>query len=89
MGFGCRLVPGTQLQEVEPELGLTVTSVVTWRGSRVVYNLTIQDIHTYYVLAGNTPILVHDTGGGNTPPIAVIGPSGEIIPAVPAGAIGT
>jgi RHS repeat-associated protein len=25
------------------------------------YNLTIDDIHTYYVLAGNTPVLVHNT----------------------------
>ncbi|WP_333766908.1 polymorphic toxin-type HINT domain-containing protein [Streptomyces sp. IBSBF 2435] len=27
------------------------------------YNLTIQDLHTYYVLAGTTPILVHNSGG--------------------------
>ncbi|MDG4787110.1 polymorphic toxin-type HINT domain-containing protein [Micromonospora sp. WMMD1102] len=25
------------------------------------YNLTVDDIHTYYVLAGNTPVLVHNT----------------------------
>ena len=28
-----------------------------------VHNLTIDDIHTYYVMAGNTPVLVHNTGG--------------------------
>jgi hypothetical protein len=27
------------------------------------YNLTVADIHTYYVLAGNTPVLVHNTCG--------------------------
>ena len=27
------------------------------------YNLTVTDIHTYYVLAGNTPVLVHNDGG--------------------------
>jgi hypothetical protein len=27
------------------------------------YNLTIDDLHTYYVLAGNTPVLVHNDGG--------------------------
>ncbi|MFV2126354.1 polymorphic toxin-type HINT domain-containing protein [Micromonospora sp. LOL_013] len=27
-----------------------------------VYNLTVAGIHTYYVLAGNTPVLVHNTG---------------------------
>jgi hypothetical protein len=26
------------------------------------YNLTVAEIHTYYVLAGNTPVLVHNTG---------------------------
>ncbi|WP_297541048.1 polymorphic toxin-type HINT domain-containing protein [Amycolatopsis sp.] len=27
------------------------------------YNLTIDTVHTYYVLAGSTPILVHNSGG--------------------------
>jgi hypothetical protein len=27
------------------------------------YNLTINHIHTYYVIAGNTPVLVHNDGG--------------------------
>jgi hypothetical protein len=27
------------------------------------YNLTVADLHTYYVLAGNTPVLVHNTNG--------------------------
>jgi hypothetical protein len=26
------------------------------------YNLTVQDLHTYYVLAGSTPVLVHNSG---------------------------
>ncbi|MFE1881618.1 polymorphic toxin-type HINT domain-containing protein [Streptomyces diastatochromogenes] len=25
------------------------------------YNLTVEDLHTYYVLAGNTPVLVHNS----------------------------
>ncbi|MFC7266487.1 polymorphic toxin-type HINT domain-containing protein [Streptomyces lutosisoli] len=28
------------------------------------YNLTVRELHTYYVLAGKTPILVHNTCGG-------------------------
>lgn len=32
---------------------------------RLVYNLTVSDIHTYYVMAGNTPVLVHNTGCGS------------------------
>ncbi|MER6998463.1 polymorphic toxin-type HINT domain-containing protein [Streptomyces sp. NPDC000410] len=27
------------------------------------YNLTVDDLHTYYVLAGETPVLVHNSGG--------------------------
>ncbi|MER6401755.1 polymorphic toxin-type HINT domain-containing protein [Kitasatospora sp. NPDC001603] len=30
------------------------------------YNLTVQDLHTYYVLAGATPILVHNSNGCGT-----------------------
>jgi RHS repeat-associated protein len=30
------------------------------------YNLTVDDLHTYYVLAGSTPVLVHNCG--TTPP---------------------
>ncbi|MEV6304032.1 polymorphic toxin-type HINT domain-containing protein [Actinoplanes sp. NPDC051861] len=28
------------------------------------YNLTVADLHTYYVLAGNVPVLVHNVGCG-------------------------
>ncbi|MET8283613.1 polymorphic toxin-type HINT domain-containing protein [Micromonospora sp. NPDC005174] len=35
------------------------------------YNLTVADIHTYYVVAGNTPVLVHNTGCGPTARFAV------------------
>jgi hypothetical protein len=31
------------------------------------YNLTVDDIHTYYVLAGDTPVLVHNCGGLSDP----------------------
>ncbi|MBB4961426.1 polymorphic toxin-type HINT domain-containing protein [Micromonospora polyrhachis] len=31
------------------------------------YNLTVHDIHTYYVLAGNTPVLVHNSGANPFP----------------------
>ncbi|MFF7889555.1 RHS repeat-associated core domain-containing protein [Streptomyces sp. NPDC020794] len=32
-------------------------------GAADMYNLTVQQLHTYYVLAGDTPILVHNAGG--------------------------
>ncbi|MET9659252.1 polymorphic toxin-type HINT domain-containing protein [Streptomyces sp. NPDC006510] len=31
-----------------------------------VYNLTVDDLHTYYVLAEATPVLVHNCGGAST-----------------------
>ncbi|WP_158244960.1 hypothetical protein, partial [Verrucosispora sp. ts21] len=36
-----------------------------------VHNLTVANTHTYYVLAGATPILVHNTGGCGLPDLAV------------------
>ncbi|WP_437073140.1 polymorphic toxin-type HINT domain-containing protein [Streptomyces sp. enrichment culture] len=32
----------------------------------VTYNFTVDDLHTYYVLAGKTPVLVHNTCGPST-----------------------
>ncbi|WP_320065032.1 polymorphic toxin-type HINT domain-containing protein [Micromonospora sp. RTGN7] len=34
-----------------------------WTETARVHNLTIDDIHTYYVVAGGTTVLVHNTGG--------------------------
>ncbi|MEU7825493.1 polymorphic toxin-type HINT domain-containing protein [Catellatospora sp. NPDC049133] len=41
----------------------TVLDVRNRVGQELMYNLTVADIHTYYVLAGETPVLVHNTGG--------------------------
>jgi hypothetical protein len=38
------------------------------------YNLTVDGIHTYYVLAGDTPVLVHNSGGAGP---CAIGQAGE------------
>ncbi|MCZ0991799.1 polymorphic toxin-type HINT domain-containing protein [Streptomyces diastatochromogenes] len=37
-----------------------VAAVIPRHGDRDMYNLTVDDLHTYYVLAGATPILVHN-----------------------------
>ena len=37
-----------------------VSSVTTRRADLVAYNLTVADLHTYYVLGGATPVLVHN-----------------------------
>jgi hypothetical protein len=38
----------------------TVTGVHRYTGAKVMHNLTVADLHTYYVLAGRTPVLVHN-----------------------------
>ncbi|MFI7367667.1 RHS repeat-associated core domain-containing protein [Streptomyces sp. NPDC050149] len=40
-----------------------ITAVEAWTATNsTVHNLTVTDIHTYYVLAGATPVLVHNCG---------------------------
>ncbi|MGW7030774.1 ricin-type beta-trefoil lectin domain protein [Streptomyces xanthophaeus] len=40
-----------------------VASIKRWTAEReTVYNLTVADLHTYYVLAGSAPVLVHNCG---------------------------
>ncbi|MER7179480.1 polymorphic toxin-type HINT domain-containing protein, partial [Streptomyces hyaluromycini] len=54
------LSPG---QTLRTSSGETVTVVGVHRYQRLhsAYNLSVADIHTYYVLAGTTPVLVHNT----------------------------
>ncbi|WP_326682740.1 polymorphic toxin-type HINT domain-containing protein, partial [Streptomyces sp. NBC_01237] len=40
-----------------------VADVKNWAQVAKVYNLTVADLHTYYVLAGSTPVLVHNSSG--------------------------
>ncbi|MFC9291781.1 polymorphic toxin-type HINT domain-containing protein, partial [Streptomyces sp. NPDC057052] len=43
-----------------------VTAVERWTAQRAtVHNLTVSDLHTYYVLAGAAPVLVHNCGTGS------------------------
>ncbi len=38
----------------------TVAKVRRYAGAKVMHNLTVAHLHTYYVLAGRTPVLVHN-----------------------------
>lgn len=40
-----------------------ITAITRWTETATVHNLTVADLHTYYVLAGETPVLVHNSGG--------------------------
>ncbi|MEE2041021.1 polymorphic toxin-type HINT domain-containing protein [Nocardiopsis sp. CT-R113] len=55
------LVPGMWFLSSEGTL-VQVTSTRVWTEPERVHNLTVQDLHTYYVLAETTPVLVHNCG---------------------------
>ncbi|MFD9946270.1 RHS repeat-associated core domain-containing protein [Nonomuraea sp. NPDC059023] len=41
-----------------------VQAIKKWTATQRVHNLTVAGVHTYYVLAGETPVLVHNAGPG-------------------------
>ena len=56
------LQPGMWLQtSVGPHV--QITAIKKWTTTRRVHNLTVDDLHTYHVMAGNQAILVHNAGG--------------------------
>lgn len=61
-----KLSPGQWLR-TSAGTHVQITEVQRWTQQAVVHNLTVADIHTYYVLAGATPVLVHNCGGGVAP----------------------
>ncbi|MFG3291381.1 RHS repeat-associated core domain-containing protein [Streptomyces sp. NPDC048179] len=62
-------------ENLEPHHALTtaddhnayVVTVQSTPGVGYRYNLTVTELHTYYVLAGETPVLVHNAGGARGP----------------------
>jgi hypothetical protein len=53
------LAPGARLLTSDGE-NAEVTSANTFAGRQEMHNLTVADLHTYYVLAGAEPLLVHN-----------------------------
>ncbi|MFI7658635.1 RHS repeat-associated core domain-containing protein [Micromonospora parva] len=64
------LVPGETLRSSAGD-EVRIASVRNYTGAQYMHNLTISDIHTYYVMAGDTPVLVHNTNGCGLPGLAV------------------
>ncbi|WP_434739682.1 LamG-like jellyroll fold domain-containing protein [Micromonospora sp. SH-82] len=58
------LKPGTRLL-VRGKGAVTVVAVLNQLGTEEMRDLTVADIHTYYVLAGQTPVLVHNNNCPN------------------------
>lgn len=54
------LTAGEQLRTATGSL-VRITEVRRWTQSATVHNLTVADFHTYHVLAGATPVLVHNS----------------------------
>jgi len=42
---------------------VAITALRDYPATTVTYNLTIDTLHTYYVVAGDTPVLVHNSNG--------------------------
>ncbi|MFJ7899767.1 RHS repeat-associated core domain-containing protein [Streptomyces sp. NPDC096198] len=53
------LTPGTKLRQPDGTT-ITVRTVHNFHQHRTTYDLTVNHLHTYYVLAGATPVLVHN-----------------------------
>ncbi|MFJ3648388.1 polymorphic toxin-type HINT domain-containing protein [Streptomyces murinus] len=60
------LTRGTHLRQPDGTYA-TVTNVRNYHSTAVTYDLTIAGLHTYYVLAGGVPILVHNSDGDTGP----------------------
>ncbi|WRZ87759.1 polymorphic toxin-type HINT domain-containing protein [Streptomyces sp. NBC_01007] len=60
-----RLVPGHDLST--PTDGhVQLAAITSVPGEAPMYNLTVDQLHTYYVLAGDMPVLVHNSGDSCT-----------------------
>lgn len=57
-----QLNPGDRLQ-TDGATAVIVAAVNNYVSSMVTYDLTIDGLHTYYVVAGDTPVLVHNEDG--------------------------
>lgn len=61
------LIPGHHLATADGT-SATLSAVKAVPGAATRYNLTVQQLHTYYALAGGTPVLVHNAGGDTEVP---------------------
>jgi hypothetical protein len=59
------LQPGHQLVGPQGQVQY-VAQVHNYTDAKFMHDLTVANIHTYYVMAGNTPVLVHNCGGALT-----------------------
>ncbi|WP_055601616.1 polymorphic toxin-type HINT domain-containing protein [Streptomyces aureus] len=70
--YAKEIVPGMLLRTGNGS-STQVGVVRAWLQYQRVHNLTVDDLHTYYVLAGTTPVLVHNCD-------FVVGSNGTVVP---------
>ncbi|WP_133740866.1 polymorphic toxin-type HINT domain-containing protein [Actinorugispora endophytica] len=70
------LTPGTWLH-TSAGTWVQVTAVRKWTQTTTAHNLTVENLHTYHVLAGQTPVLVHNSGG--CPTVGLLSPSHQAV----------
>ncbi|WP_226962683.1 MULTISPECIES: LamG-like jellyroll fold domain-containing protein [unclassified Streptomyces] len=58
------LKTGQKLQNADARL-TTILALTSYEAQRVTYDLSVEGLHTYHVLAGATPILVHNCGNAS------------------------
>jgi RHS repeat-associated protein len=61
------LTPGTHLRQPDGTTA-TVTAVRNYHRHTATYDLTVANVHSYYVLAGAAPLLVHNCGKASGEP---------------------
>ncbi|MFD4833898.1 polymorphic toxin-type HINT domain-containing protein [Streptomyces uncialis] len=62
-----QLKPGMTLSTDDGDTVIVTGNHEYTRHART-YNLTVEDLHSYYVLAGETPVLVHNSNGADLTP---------------------
>ncbi|MFJ6384894.1 polymorphic toxin-type HINT domain-containing protein [Kitasatospora sp. NPDC092039] len=67
------LEPGDELRDPAGQ-PRRIEGVRHWNTLQGAYNLTVDELHTYYVVAGDTPVLVHNANG----PLCLKVPADEV-----------
>lgn len=61
-------------------VSVEIVDVRSYEAERVTYDLSVEGLHTYHVLAGDAPVLVHNDNGGDA---CSVGPNTSDSPAWP------
>jgi hypothetical protein len=59
--FALDLAPGDQLQAADGS-PVTIESISTYQGSEVMYDLTVDSVHDFFVVVSGVSLLVHNCG---------------------------